>query len=165
MDMGDRLWGEADALVQTSIDAELREEAYEVFVAEASRCRMTDRCGDVAATLRCGVTVKGRMLPEWMDGHLAMRTDAGAELLVPTAAVVVILGGAPSLRREGEIAATIGSALRESWSGGRTIRVLLADGAWRQGEVDFVGADHVTLRIVDMLVTIPMVAVEAWQLG
>jgi hypothetical protein len=124
-----------------------------------------DRCGDVALTLRCGAIVRGHLASENVEDHLGITDDGGATMLVPVRALLVMTGGAPALRREGEVTATITSRLREVWSESRTIRVLLADGAWRQGEVDFVGADHVTLRAVDTLVTVPMNAVEVWQLG
>ena len=165
MDMTDRLWLEAHARAQSGVDADTREEAYEVFLAEAARCRLADRVGAAAWQLRSGVMIRGRQAHAAVEGHLALTTEDGSDLLVSVAAVVIVTGGSPALRREGTVGQTLSSCLREAWGEGRTIRVLLTDGAWRTGELDFVGADHVTLRAEDALVTVPLVAAEAWQLG
>ncbi len=47
-------WLEAAASLQMELDVQVRDEAYEVYVAESARGRMVDRVGEVTLLLRCG---------------------------------------------------------------------------------------------------------------
>jgi len=165
MDTTDRLWLEAQASAQTGIDADTREEAYEVFVAEAARCRLVDRRGSVSLRMRSGTVIRGRQAEGDVEGHLHLEMDDATVVQVCAEQVVVIGGGAACLRREDASWRTLTSCLRDAWSDTCTIRVLATDGVWRHGEIDFVGADHVTLRADGTLVTVAFQAAEAWQLG
>ncbi len=100
---GEQLWHEAAAGVQASVDADLRDEAYEVFVAEAARCRLVDRVGAARVTLRCGVTLEGVLAPDCddaLDGHLVLRRADAGVLHVPVSAVLQVTGSGPALRAE-----------------------------------------------------------------
>ena len=144
---GEQLWHEAAAGVQASVDADLREEAYEVFVAEAARCRLVDRVGAARVTLRCGVTLEGVLAPDCadaLDGHLALRRADAGVLHVAVSAVLQVTGSSPALRvEEGRLPRSLASWLRECWSAGAVIRLI--DGSGRQvaGRLAYVGADHV----------------------
>lgn len=165
MDRGESLWHEAAAGVQSSIDADLRDDAYEVFVAEASRCRMVDRVGRARLLLRCGATLEGDLVPldeGAVDDHLLLRTHEG-DLLVPAAAIVSMTGSRPALRDEGAGCRTRASWLREAWSAGELVRVLGCTGRWVAGRVELVGADHVELDLDGALTVVSLASVDAWQ--
>ena len=88
---GADLWQEAAAGVQSWLDADLRAEAYEVFVAEAARCRLVDRVGAARVALRCGVVLEGELVPDSddaVDEHLVLRGAGDVTRLVPVSAVV-----------------------------------------------------------------------------
>ena len=101
-------WLEAAASLQVELDVQVRDEAYEVYVAESARGRMVDRVGVVTLLLRCGQVIKGE------------------------------------LRADDVVAA------------------LRCDGAWINGRVSHVGADHVDLVRDGCSTTIAVTAVEAW---
>lgn len=165
--MDEGLWMEAAAGLQSDLDSQLRGEAYEVFVAEASRCRFVDRKGSIRVALRCGLVVVG-VVADGIDrppGTMAVRDGAGALLLLPHEAVLQMSGSRPCLRDESDTAPTLAALLRESWSLAAPIRLLLADGRWIGGVIDFVGGDHLDLRTADGPLSIPFLAVEAWRLG
>ncbi|MCX6433626.1 MAG: hypothetical protein NTX29_12885 [Actinobacteria bacterium] len=159
-------WLEAAAGLQVELDAQVRDEAYEVFVAESARVRMVDRVGEVTLLLRCGQAIEGELRPpddNSVAGHLTVVEDSGRLLLVPDAAVVTMTGSRPGLRSEGrDPARTLGSWLREAWQGDDLVAGLLCDGSWINGRVAHVGADHVDLVSGGCSTTIAVIAVEAW---
>jgi hypothetical protein len=165
--MNDRLWLEAEAGLQTDLDAQVREEAYEVFVAEAARSRLVDRVGRARLVLRCGAVVTGELEPmaRVPAGVIALRDGARDLLLVPVYAVLLSSGSRPGLRSEQESRPTLTATLREAWSLATPVRVLLADGRWVSGTVGFVGADHLDMCGPDGPVSVPFASVEAWSLG
>lgn len=169
MDQGDGLWQEAAAGLQSSLDADLRDEAYEVFVAEAARCRLADRAGPARVTLRCGVVLGGELEPQTddaVDEHLVLVGADGGTRLVRAAAVVSLTGSRPSLRPEGDrVPRSLTSWLRETWSTDEVIRLLDGSGRWAVGRLGFVGADHVELAHGENRTLVPLTAVEAWQRG
>jgi hypothetical protein len=169
MDSGEELWQEAVAGVQSALDADLREEAYEVFVAEAARCRLVDRVGRARVALRCGVALEGELEPDSDDGideHLALRGADGRSLHVPVSAIVALTGSRPTLRVEGERRPrSLTSWLRECWSADGSIRLIDGSGRWVVGRLDFVGADHVEVAHGTGLIVVPVRCVEAWQRG
>lgn len=169
MDRGDGLWQEAAAAVQSSVDADLRDEAYEVFVAEAARCRLVDRAGPARVALRCGVTLEGELVAAADDAvaeHLVLVAGDGGRRLIPVGAIVSMTGSRPGLRPEADQRArSLASSLREAWSSDELIRALDSAGRWTVGRMAFVGADHVELRHGDIRTVVPMAAVEAWQVG
>jgi hypothetical protein len=164
--MDEGLWMEAAASLQSELDAQVREEAYEVFVAEASRCRLTDRTGPIRVALRCGRVMTGVVVvdADRPAGTIAVRVETGALLLLPHEAILHVSGTRPGLRDEGRSPPSLASLLRETWSLGTSTRLLLADGRWMGGVLEFVGGDHVDLGTADGSVSIPFLAVEAWSL-
>lgn len=159
-------WLEAAAGLQVEIDTQVREEAYEVFVAESARGRMVDRVGEVTLLLRCGQAIEGELRPQDDDcvaGHLVVAEDSGRLLLVPDTAVVTMAGSRPGLRPEGQDRErTLGSWLREARQGDDRVAALLCDGRWINGRVAHVGADHVDLVSGGCSTTIAVITVEAW---
>jgi hypothetical protein len=166
---GEQLWHEAAAGVQASVDADLREEAFEVFVAEAARCRLVDRVGTARVTLRSGVTVEGVLVPgcdDALDGHLALRRADGGVLHVTVPSVLQVTGSGPALRVEdGRLPRSLASWLRECWSAGEVIRLIDGSGRWATGRLAYVGADHVELADGADRAVVPVQCVEAWQCG
>lgn len=165
MDGGESLWHEAAAGVQSSIDADLRGDAYEVFVAEAARCRLVDRVGRARISLRCGATLEGDLVPQGEGAvvdHLVLRADDG-DLLVPAMAIVSMTGSRPALRIEGVRSRTLGSWLREAWAADERVRLLGPSGRWVAGLVDLVGAEHVELDLDGVLTVMSCASVDAWQ--
>jgi hypothetical protein len=164
--MDEGLWMEAAASLQSELDAQVREEAYEVFVAEASRCRLTDRTGPIRVALRCGRVMTGVVAADAdrTAGTIAIRVESGALLLLPHEAILHVRGTRPGLRDEVRSHPSLASLLRETWSLGTSTRLLLADGRWMGGILEFVGGDHVDLCTADGSVSIPFHAVEAWSL-
>lgn len=162
----DGLWLEATAGAQASVDAELRDDAYEVFVAEAARCRLVDRMGPTRMLLRCGEVVDGTLAPdpgEAVDDHLALRGPGGRLMLVPSAAIVSATGSRSALRTEGGVSRTVRSWLREAWMAGDPLRVLDCRGRWTGGRLTLVGSDHVELEHDGLVTVVALSAVEAWQ--
>ena len=155
--------------MQSTIDADLREEAYEVFVAEAARCRLVDRAGSARVVLRCGVTLAGELAPDHSDAvdeHLVLLGADGASRLIPVAAIVSLMGSHPGLRSEAhQRPRSLASWLREIWASDEPIRCLDGAGGWTAGRLGYVGADHVELVHDDTRAVLPLTAVEAWQRG
>lgn len=167
-------WLDAVADLRTEMDAALREDAYEVFLAEAARCRLLDRVGVARILLRSGVVIDGLLTAEEepaLEGHLTVRTPAGREVLVLLAAVVTITGTSPGLRPEAESAARalaaprITARLREAWRSGEQVRALTSRGVWLTGVVTHVGADHVDVDVDGSCVTVALQSADAWELG
>lgn len=169
MDRGDGLWQEAAAGVQSTLDADLRDEAYEVFVAEAARCRLVDRAGPARVVLRCGVTLVGELAPDHADAvdeHLLLLGADGGGRLVPVGAIMSLTGSRPGLRPEADQRPrSLASWLREVWASDEPIRCLDGKGRWTAGRLGYVGADHVELVHDDTRTVLPSTAVEAWERG
>ena len=155
------------ARVDADAAADLAAEAAEVYLAEASRCRLVDRCGPARVTVRSGVVLDGVLLPGAApDGHLCLRATQGASVLIPTSVVRSVAGSRSGLRDESAPApGRLGSLLREAWQSGAPLRALDASGTWLTGTVRLVGADHVELDPgTGAVVVLPLSAVEAWIL-
>jgi hypothetical protein len=160
---GDELWLAAAAGLQSELDADLRDEAYEVFVVEAARSRLQDRVGPARLSLRCGLALEGQLGAEdVIGGHLRLRDHVGRHLVVPVAAVVTVSGTRPGLRPEGH-ERTLTSWLREAWSSGDPVSVLACSGQWIAGRLTRVGGDHVDLDLGEAELTVAIAAVEAWR--
>ncbi len=164
-----RLWAEAESIVQADADADLVDEAYEVFLAEAGRLRLVDRRGPVRILLRCGVAFDGELTDDVrVLAHVPVTTPSGGIALVPTRAIAVLEGSSRGLRDESAAEAggdvTLGSWLREAWREGGLVRVTCGDGRVRAGVLRWVGADHVELHGADPAHTwvVPFDSVEAW---
>jgi hypothetical protein len=162
-------WLEAAAGVQAHVDEQVRSEAFEVFQAEAARCRLGDRMGRLRVALRCGSVVTGDAggfggAPP-PAGTLLVRKVDGRALLISVSAVTEVTGSSAGRRREGGLQPSLASMLRECWSAQTSVLVLRHDARWTVGRVAFVGADHVELRLANEALTIPFSAVEAWDLG
>lgn len=163
-----RLWDEAEARVQADVDADLVDEAYEVFLAEAGRLRLADRRGSVRLHLRSGGRVDGTLDDVRVLAHVGVITPRGGLVLVPTRAIVVLEGSWRGLRMEsapdsgGDV--TLASWLREAWREGILLRVTCCDGLTRVGVLRWVGADHVELHGDDpsQAWVLPYDSVEAW---
>jgi hypothetical protein len=157
MEFPERLWLEAAAGVQSDVDASLRDEAREVYVAEAARTTLASRSGHAVVTLRSGVVLKGQVVDARVrpvpNGFIAIES------------VVTVSGTTPRLVQEDGSLPLLGSLVREAWSVGESVRLLLADGRWVPGVIAFVGADHVDIASGDARLTIPLGSVEAWDLG
>lgn len=161
--MSDDVWLEAASRVRAEVDDELRDEAREVFHAEAARVRVPDLRGDVRVTVRCGQVLAGPIARERVDGHLVLADPDGRGIVIPVGSIVRIEGARPALRDEGEgREPTIGSWLRERWLAAESLRVLDRLGCWHVGAVAFVGADHVRLGSSTGDVTIIAASVDAW---
>jgi hypothetical protein len=165
----DRVWLEAAASVQSDLDSATRDEAREIFVAEAARTTLADRIGPAVVVLRCGAVLRGSLVESRAqtvpEGFVAIRTDESRYLLVNASSIVAISGTAPRLSEEGSRSTRAGSLLREAWSLGQVVRVLLADGRWLVGTIGFVGADHVDIDAADGRWTVPIPSAEAWDLA
>lgn len=164
-----RLWDEAEARVQADVDADLVDEAYEVFLAEAGRLRLVDRRGSVLLHLRSGGQVHGTLGDDVrVLAHVGVMTPRGGLVLVPTRAIVVLEGSWRGLRTESASDAgsdvTLASWLREAWREGVLLRVTCSDGLTRVGVLRWVGADHVELEGGDpsRAWVVPYDSVEAW---
>ena len=160
-------WLEAAAGLQVELDAQVRDEAYEVYVAESARGRMVDRAGEATLLLRCGQAIEGQLRPPEDDsvaGHLIVSERSGRLLLVPDTAVVTMTGSRAGLRPEGrDRERTLGSWLREAWQADDVVAALRGDGRWCTGRVRHVGADHVDLVSDGCTTTLAVAAVEAWS--
>lgn len=167
-----RLWAEAESIVQAEADADLVDEAYEVFLIEAARLRLVDRCGAVRLQLRCGIPVEGHLSKDRrVRAHLGLTTTSGVVVLVPVHAIAVLEGSSRGLRPEGASdeasEVTLTSRLREAWRAGAVLRVTCGDGIVRVGVLRWVGADHVELLSASGEDTwvVPYDSVEAWAIG
>jgi hypothetical protein len=139
------------------------DDAADVLAAEAARSRLGDRTGPARVWLRCGQVLAGVLggAPPVEDA-LALTTDLGV-VVVPTRAVVCVIGGQPGLRDEADRPGRLSRGLREAWSAAGSVRVLLRDGGWVAGPVTWVGADHAVLGGTEP-VAVPFAAADAWLL-
>lgn len=167
----ERLWRDAEAIVQRDVDAQAREEAFEVFVAESARMRLVDRSGAVSLWLTCGAIVHGTLEDGFpIAEHLVLRGHVGDEIVVPSSAVVMLRGSLGALRPE-DIPRmrerTVASWLRALWVEGAIIRILLSDGQRHSGTLGRVAADHVELIGTDESerFVIPFSSVQMWRTG
>lgn len=135
----------------------------DLLAAEAARSRLADRTGPARVWLRCGQVLSGVLGGERpVEDALVLTTDLGP-VLVPTHAVVCILGGQPGLRDEAQRLERLSRRLREVWSAAGSVRVLLRDGGWVAGPVTWVGADHAVVGGSETT-AVPYAAAEAWRL-
>ncbi len=152
----------------TDFPEQVRDDAFELFTAEAARVRLEDRTGDVRVVLRSGHILIGELsTSELVSGHLELLDTRGRHLLVPTAAVSVMHGSSTALRDEAPSGASrsLASRLRETWSAGARLRVLLASGEWLGGVIVLVASDHVELATGGDHCVIPFAAGQAWDVG
>ena len=164
----DDMWLDATAGVQSEVDSNLRAEAFEIYVAEAARCRLDDRSGDVCVTLRSGALIKGaalgaRAVPR-VEGMIVLAEAHRGTVLVAASAVMSMTGATGSMRDEGAPTRSLASVLRDSWGAGDTVRALGADGQWRSGRLAMVAADHVDLEGAGGVTTLAVPGVEVWEL-
>lgn len=140
-----------------------RDGAAEVLAAEAARSRLGDRAGPARVWLRCGQVLSGVLggAPPAEDA-LLLRTDLG-EIVVPEHALVCVIGGRPGLRDEDGRPPRLSQLLREAWTAGGSVRVLVRDGGWVAGPVAWVGADHAVLDGAEPI-AVPFAAADAWVL-
>ena len=162
-------WLEAVAAVRAELDGETRDDAVEVFLAEAARCRLVDRRGPTRVTLRCGTVLSGELVgsDESIAGVLDLRDACGQRVLIPAAAVLRMVGTQAGLRPESGAPRerSLMSVLRECWSAGDRLRALASDGCWIDGTVRSVASDHVVMASGADVVVLPLDAVEAWQVS
>ena len=148
----ERLFEDLEAQLEAAENEELAAEVADRSRREVARLRLVDRLrGSVGATtilslqgLRVRGTI-GRVGPDWV-----LLDDAGADFLVPLAAVVLVEGLGPGSAEpgsEGEVTARLGLAyaLRAIAGDRAEVRVFLADGSQRTGRIGRVGADHLEL--------------------
>ena len=162
--MDETWWLSAGARVAADLEGDTRDEAVEVFTAEAARCRLADRRGRAIVHLMGGHVLEGRLRPDaavadhlWIEGR--------GEAVVAVTAIRVMTGSRGSLRDEHpRRERTLASVLRERWSTAEPLRALSCDGSVRGGVLEFVGADHADLRTPSGVVTLPFPAVAAWLL-
>lgn len=163
----DEQWRELAAALAAERDAEVRDEAHEVFLAEAARLRLLDRSGPVRLLLRCGQVVDGSLdagCGPLIADHLTVHESGGRILYVASTAVVSVTGSQPGLRREREIAGrTVPGWLRDAWQADQWVAALTCDRRWVSGRPVRVGADHVDLAQNGEVVTVGLSAVEAWS--
>ena len=172
--LGDRDWLEVSGRVAAELAADLRGEAFEVYLAEAARTRVMDRRPtgsegptEIQVTLRCGHVVAGAIDDaDPVSDALTVVATGGRRLLIPVGAAVTLTGLPRRLRDEGgpTVTASIGSRLRMA-AADAPVRVLLRTGGWIAGDVAFVGADHVDLVSAGRVVTVPFSSVDAWHLA
>lgn len=143
----ERVWREAAAAVEVELETEVVEEAYEVYVAEAARTRLTDREGAAHLRLRSGSLLEGDVVAdEPIADHLRVLLTTGDVAVVPVTGLVAVRGTRPFLRREGsDGSCTLSSWLRSCWLGGVRMRAITVDGLAWSGAIAEVGADHVSL--------------------
>lgn len=151
-------------------DADVRADAFELFMAEAARVRMTERTGPARVELRSGAVIVGALVPPDADAverHLLVVDRAGRRLLVFVDAVTALVGASAALRDESSArpVRTLASRLRECWTSGSRLRVMMRDGRWIDGAIALVAADHVELIVSGERWVVPFRAAEAWDLG
>lgn len=160
----ERLWQDAAAAVAADVEDDAVTEAYEVYRAEVARARLVDRAGDVQVTLASGTVLRGRSMPALaVEDCLVLRTTDGVEAVVPTAAVMIVRGGAPRLRPESaEQPPRLTTWLRERE--GALLRVQLRDGTRWQAVLVAVASDHVVLHLPGQgeRIAVATAAVELW---
>lgn len=160
----DRLWQDAAAVVAADLEEDAVAEAYEVYRAEVARARLVDRVGEVLVTLVSGGVLRGRIASTCsVEDCLVLRTPDGVETVVPTAAVMVVRGGAPRLRPESvEPPPRLTSWLRERE--GDLLHVQLRDGTRWQALLVAVASDHVVLHLPGQgeRIAVATSAVEMW---
>jgi hypothetical protein len=167
--ISDDPWLEAAAGLRAELDSEARDEAYEVFLAEAARGRLVDRSGPATVLVRCGVVFEGVIGPagdEAVADHLLLVETDGRALLVPARAIVTLTRSRPGLRPDGPASPrSIGSWLRQAALADQRVRALTGVGRWAAGRVAVVGADHVDLGEAGRTTTVAFGAVDAWSLS
>ncbi|MDI1290493.1 MAG: hypothetical protein PSX37_11165 [bacterium] len=152
----------------TDFSEQVRDDAFELFAAEAARVRLEDRTGDVRVVLRSGHILIGELsTSDVVSDHLELLDTRGRQLLVSTNAISVMHGSSAALRDEasGGASRSLASRLRETWSAGGRLRVLLASGEWLGGAIVLVASDHVELAIGGYPCVIPFAAGQAWDVG
>lgn len=163
----DAAWREAVDSARADIEADLRADAHEMFVAEAARIRLADRPGPGRVFLRCGHVLSGDILTSGgVDDAVVVAAAAGGRWLVPRAAVVRATGLGAGLRDEAvsSVARTLPSVLREAWAAGDSLLLLLCDGTRLAGHVTLVGADHLDASVDGERITVPYSAIDACRL-
>jgi len=150
-------------------DDDIPGDAFELFMAEAARVRLSERTGDVLITLRSGTRLAGHLVAaesEAVDRHIHLVERSGRCVLVATDSVVSIVGAVTELRDEspGEVPRSLRSRLRGAWASGCRVSALLQDARWINGSIVIVAADHMELSVGDQAWVVPYSAVEAWDL-
>lgn len=166
MEFAEHEWDAAVARAREEADADVRSEAFDVFVAEAGRFRLVDRTGRGRLLLTCRVILEGRLTGSVVVAdHLDLVDDAGRTCRIPVRAVVTLTGTQARLRPEpAPEGRSVSSWLREVWMLGAPLSVLDRCGDWHHGHVRAVAADHVDLDVVGSVVALPYAAVEAWRM-
>ncbi len=161
----ERTWQDAAAVVEGELQVEAVEEAYEVYVAEAARTRLTDREGPGLLRLSTGSVIEGEVVvDDPIHDHLQVRLATGDIAVVPLTALICLRGTRPSLRREArEETRTLTSWLRSCWLAGVRMRAVTVDGLAWSGTISHVAADHVALvDDADDCWLIGLASVEHW---
>ncbi len=164
-DVTDSAWLDLTSALTASADEELRGEAADLLAAEAARCRLTDRAGPAVVRLDDGTVVRGTLVPDAVEGWLAVEgQQADAQVLVNVSAVVTVVGSRPTLRRDdGRLPVTIGSWLREAHAASAQLRAVLAGGEVVVGRPTSVGADHAELTDAGRAIVVRTAAVRRWE--
>jgi len=163
-----RFTGPAPGHYGVVTDDHVRDEAFELFAAEAARTRLADRAGNVRIVLRSGRVLVGELgTAEQVAGHLRLVDGRGRQLLVAVDAISTIRGSSTALRDEetAERSRSLASMLRETWALGERLQVLLHTGEWIGGAIRLVASDHLELVVGADDCVIPFAASEAWGLG
>jgi hypothetical protein len=161
--MSDALWQDVASQVASDVMGASRDEAVELYLAEAARLRVIDGTGPCRVVLRCGVTIEGVANPpgsERLRDHLCVRESSGRDGWIPSTAIVR-LHGALAVGEDGAASRSLGSWLRERWAGGDIVRLLDRQGCWTTGAVDQVGADGLCLAAGGSRVVIPFASIDA----
>lgn len=141
------------------------DDVADVLAAEAARSRLCDRVGSARVWLRCGQVLAGTLAGrEAIEGALTLNSGDVGRLEIPLDAVVCVIGGRPGLRDESARPVRLTARLREAWSSGHPIRILLRDGGWQAGPISWVGGDHVVIGGA-VPTAVPYASVDAWLLG
>lgn len=148
----ERLFEDLEAQLDAVQDEELAAEVADRSRREVARLRLVDRLrGSVGATVTLtaqGLRIRGavaRVGPDWV-----LIDDAGADVLVPLPAVLLVEGlGRRSAdpATESVVTARLGMAyaLRTIADDRAEVRVVLVDGSQRTGRIGRVGADQLEL--------------------
>ena len=166
----DDTWQFHLSMMQSEPTTPLRAEAFEVFMAEAARVRLHERCGPARVHMRSGTVIAGELASPAdgaVEGHVLLVDDEGRHMLLPVASVSAVVGASVALRDEStrRRARSFASCLRDCWAAGERLRVLLEDGRWIDGVIALVASDHVELSVGDERWVIPFVAGQAWDVG